>query len=271
MIVQRLKFAVAAKVKRNPTTWSFFWERMPHWPILLPHDQSYLGFRHLINEEAGLFLDVGANNGITAAGFRKLDDRYRILSIEADPNHEPALNRLSRKLADFEYKIIAAGDVRDELTLYTPIYQGKPIHTHTSSDLEYLKIAMERDFPRQFPSVDYRKQSVPVIPLDDLELRPNIVKIDVEGHDAAVLRGLGQTVAACRPYFLLEYTPEFSEQCEQWLRDRDYEFFVYDATENQFTPFVVERESELWRSESLQVNLFCIPQERCESLPLRAP
>ena len=85
MLFERLKYAVASVVKRNPTTWSLVWERMPHWPLLLPHERSYLGFRQLATRKEGLFLDVGANNGISAASFRKLNARYRTLSLEGIP------------------------------------------------------------------------------------------------------------------------------------------------------------------------------------------
>lgn len=264
MLFERLKYAVASVVKRNPTTWSLVWERMPHWPLLLPHERSYLGFRQLATRKEGLFLDVGANNGIIAAGFRKLNTRYGILSIEADPSHRASLERLRSRISGFDYRIIAAGDVRETLTLYTPVYRGTAIHTHTSADLDYLKVSVARDFPRQSSAVVYAEQRVEVVPLDDLELRPDIIKIDVEGRDAAVLRGLERTIAAHLPYILLEYTPEFTRESERWLRERGYRFYVYDFRMDGFLSFVEERETRSWNVQHLQVNLFCIAGERRE-------
>ena len=267
MLFERLKYAAASVVKRNPTTWSLVWERMPHWPLLLPHERSYLGFRHLATREQGLFLDVGANNGISAAGFRKLNASYEILSIEADSAHRDSLERLRGRIPAFDYRILAAGDTRETLTFYTPVYRGRAIHSHTSADLDYLEVSLARDFPRQAEGVDFLEQRVEVMPLDDLELRPDIVKIDVEGQDGAVLRGLERTIAAHRPYILLEYTPDFMQQSEGWLRERGYRFCVYDFRADAFLPFEEDREARSWKSQHLQVNLFCIagPQREFEA------
>ncbi len=49
---------------------------------------------------------------------------------------------------------------------------------------------------------------VDVIALDDLDLSPSIVKIDVEGFELSVLRGLERTIARCRPLLLLETPPD---------------------------------------------------------------
>jgi hypothetical protein len=52
-------------------------------PFLLPHDKSYRALRHFITlRPNGLFLDVGANDGISALSFRRFDKTYRILSLE---------------------------------------------------------------------------------------------------------------------------------------------------------------------------------------------
>ena len=140
----------AAVVKRSPFAWYFVWHLIPHMKFLLPHEKDYFGLRHLAGSVDGLLLDVGANTGISALGFRSVGIGCHILSIEANRYHEPSLKRVKQKLAKFDYKIIAAGSQHERLTLFTPVYYGIPMHALTSGKLEYAQHAVERDFARAF-------------------------------------------------------------------------------------------------------------------------
>jgi FkbM family methyltransferase len=248
------------------------WNALPRLPFLLPHDKSYMGFRHLADQDRGLFLDVGANNGITAAGFRRLNRTYDILSIEASILHEPSLERLRRTMPRFQYRRVGAGATRGRLTLYTPIYRGVPIHTHTSASKEYLGVSLNRDFsPRVVARITYHEQVVEIVPLDELELAPSIVKIDVEGADYQILLGLRATIERYRPHILVEFTPRHMGDFEQFFEQRKYSLFVYDERADTFTPFRKDRETETWQTTALQVNVFCVPSERTSILPLSGP
>src|SRR5207253_7074678 len=55
----------------HPFVWKLAWEAVHRLPFLLPHDKSYNAFRHFIaSRPSGLFLDVGANDGISILSFR---------------------------------------------------------------------------------------------------------------------------------------------------------------------------------------------------------
>src|SRR3954468_10990200 len=76
----------------HPFSWKFAWEAVHRLPFLLPHDKSYNALKHFIAATPeGLFLDVGANDGISALSFRKFSKDYRILSLEPNRLLEPAL------------------------------------------------------------------------------------------------------------------------------------------------------------------------------------
>jgi FkbM family methyltransferase len=51
---------------------------------------------------------------------------------------------------------------------------------------------------------DEGSEFIQVIPLDDLQLRPKLIKIDVEGMELEVLAGGYETILRHRPYLLLE-------------------------------------------------------------------
>jgi FkbM family methyltransferase len=266
---RQLKYILASRIKRNPIAWALVWNLMPRLTPLLPHDKSYYGFRHLADQERGLFLDVGANNGISAAGFHRINKSYDILSIEANCHHEAALSRLRRSISCFDYRRLGAGSQKGSLVLYTPMYRGIPIHTHSSASKDYLDSSLGRDFSaRVLEKISYDEQVVPVVPLDELELDPDIIKIDVEGFDYEVLVGLRNTIEKHRPHILIEYTPERMGDFESFFEEHHYSLFTYDDVKGRFAAFQESRETETWHTSAMQVNLFCIPDERISALPL---
>jgi hypothetical protein len=70
-----LKYKIARYIERYPELNLFIYNFIPHLPFLLPHEKDYLALKHLFKNKSstnGIFLDVGANNGISTMGFRKL-------------------------------------------------------------------------------------------------------------------------------------------------------------------------------------------------------
>ena len=74
--------------------------------------------------------------------------------------------------------------------------------------------------------------TVPAMPLDAAlpeRCNPHLVKIDVEGAEARVLRGLAGTIARCKPTFLIEmhdmyFGPEVRTETIQFLESIGYEW-----------------------------------------------
>ena len=267
-MLKRLKYSIAEKIKQHPYTMSVVWNRLPRLSFLLPHDRSYLGIPHIATETDGLFLDIGANNGISAAGFRKLNKCYKILSLEANALHQQALESLKKRLTDFDYRILAVGRAAGNLTLITPVYKGRAVHTHTSSSRDYLATSLGRDFTNDVvASMNYIENQVPVTSVDKLALQPDIVKIDVEGFDYDVLLGMQETISRCRPYCLVEFTPDHMQDCLRFFEKYNYYLYVYETVSNAFRRFDQVEETRTWKHEHLQVNIYCVPAERANKLP----
>jgi FkbM family methyltransferase len=262
-MLQGIKYAVAESVKRNPWTWHIVWNAMPLTPLLLPHDKSYYGFLHLAGAGDGLFLDIGANNGITSAGFRKLNSRYRILAIEASVIHAPALARLKRREQAFDYIVTGVGRAPGSFQLFTPIYRGMPIHTHSSSSRPYMDVALRRDFSTAVVDrMTMDEQTVRIIEIDSLGLSPDIVKIDIEGADFEALQGMTKTIRRCRPAVMFEFTPGKSDGIAPFFLERGYRLLVFDDVANRFFPFDAALQAKKWSLSRLQVNVFAVPSER---------
>src|SRR5262245_59735417 len=125
MIAQSLVSACARLAQSHPYTWVVAWETVRRVPFLLPHDKSYHALKHFIAAAPrGLFLDIGANDGISALSFRKFDREYEILSIEPNRMLERALAKIKSSDPHFDYRILGAGAAATKATFFVPTYTG---------------------------------------------------------------------------------------------------------------------------------------------------
>ncbi len=206
-----------------------------------PHERDFAAFA--TSPPVGLFLDVGANSGMSALSFRIANRRMPILSVEANPYHERDLHLLTKVLRDFDYRIVAAGDRAGDLRLNIPLYRGVALTGYASvldealeqrrTDLAWW--AQEYLGPGKAPEFEFSAMEVPAIPLDDLDLEPTIIKIDVEGFELNVLRGLERTIARSRPALLVE-TPSDVEAASAYLAPWGYRPYRFDPRARELVP-----------------------------------
>jgi FkbM family methyltransferase len=204
------------------------------------HGGDFAGLGRLAATD-GLFLDVGASSGTSAMSFRVFNRRSPILSIEPNRILEPELRFLKRIVPRFDYRIAAAGDERGTISMYVPVYNGVPLTAYSSASLEDLLSEGSglRDWlGERVASRHLRIEEVtsPILPLDDLELSPAIIKVDVEGSELPVLRGLAATLERSHPILLIERSRDF-EEIRRLLGDRAYRPYCYRPDTAEFVRF----------------------------------
>ncbi|BCS31619.1 hypothetical protein TBR22_A08210 [Luteitalea sp. TBR-22] len=95
--------------------------------------------------------------------------------------------------------------------------------------------------------------------------RVDVMKIDVDGHEPAVLRGAEQTIRADRPLLLLEVSrPNYEQAGERvtdvvtWLQERGYD--VMDGDRDAAFPSAEALQETIHRMD-VSCNLLCLPRE----------
>lgn len=137
----------------------------------------------------GAFIDVGANigtwTGPAARSFRS------VYAFEPDTLIANALRRnVPTNVTVYE---IALSDHEGVGEFRVPIYRGRAVRTRSS---------LESDVN---PGCEEIVSKVQVSSLDALMLRGvDVIKIDVEGHEAAVLHGARETIERERPTLIVE-------------------------------------------------------------------
>lgn len=179
----------------------------------------------------GLVLDLGANAAIFAQSLFTVNTTLTVQSWE--PNKDLRRCLLATKLLyprRFGYRMLGAGEHRQTVDLHVPVTQMTDSSPSASMDLAefekpYVKKRLQQENGTQ-QIVIFKSQPVTVQPVDEANLEPLVIKIDVEGWELQALRGSQQTLQRCYPLLMIE-----KNNTERWfgfLRDLGYCLYSYN-------------------------------------------
>ena len=158
-------------------------------------DQVEEILRFAIGGRSGAYVDVGASLGKMLIGLQRLGDPRQYIGIE------PLLPS-----AEFVWRVISENDLSGHCSIHAVGLSDRPGVTELLLNSNDDVMATTNSVLR--PAKMYtRRQMVPVMTGDMLLADvPEIaaIKIDVEGGEAAALRGLSATIMRCRPNLFIE-------------------------------------------------------------------
>jgi FkbM family methyltransferase len=257
-MIKRLKQFAVSILERHPYGYALGLAILESHAFFLPHEADFYAMPLVARSGSGLFLDIGANRGHSALSFQKIMPGWQTLSIEANPLHEARLEDLKQRHKFFSYHIAAADRVSGKaVTIWTPRYRG--IYCHSAAAVERAKAvwAIEIAFPAQAPNFEYVPRKTRTLALDDLDLAPQLVKLDIEGNEVDALGGLTKTIDLHRPSFMIECNRE-GDHIFDSMRDLHYVSFSYDQSQHRLV--------RMDQAPTEGRNLFFIPAERAGSV-----
>lgn len=140
-------------------------------------------------------VDVGCNKGSYLYWLSRAVPRGRVVAFEPQPLLAAYLKKICVATGLGNVRVEASGvsDIRGQLTLHIPGESDSP-----AASFEQVVAKSEK----------CREVDVPVVTLDEyfegLEGRIGAIKIDVEGHELAVLRGAKGILSRYKPAVVLE-------------------------------------------------------------------
>jgi len=156
-------------------------------PVFEPQTVEYM-YSHI--QPGGTVLDVGAHFGYYTLLFSSLvGEEGTVIAFEPDPQVFKVLNtnvRLNR-LKNVQLFQQAASDTNGRARFY-------------ASDPGMSSLIPQRGLRRLYDVMTVR--------IDELGLeRLDMAKIDTEGTEGNVLKGMRQTLERCRPWLIVEFLP----------------------------------------------------------------
>lgn len=136
---------------------------------------------------SGTFLDVGANIGTSAVAAVKLAGFTDVVCIEPEPANV-ALLEVNLDLNGVPGRVVQAA-------AYSSEGKGKLYLKRSNSGANFL------DFKSKKTGL-----MVPLVTLDQLEVRPGLIWIDAQGAEGHILAGAGSLVGTCP--IVLEFYPK---------------------------------------------------------------
>ena len=192
------------------------------------HEPDFKAFELMSRERPQLFLDIGANVGMSALSFFTLKSNAKVISFEPNPINYPYLDKLKTRFDAFQYFPVGMGDKDASLDFYYPIYNGKVMTALGSCDRDKAGSWLNEDTVYFFDEnkLEIAKISIDIKTLDSFDLEPEFIKIDVEGFEYEVLSGAKNTINTHRPILLIEGIAP-GDRVHQLLQQWNYDIYKF--------------------------------------------
>jgi len=162
-----------------------------------------------------LALDVGANVGQSSYAFRRIFPDAEIHAFEPNPS---IFQTLTRNLRNCQINLhnVGLGEQKKIGYIYIPEYKnvlftGLAACNRIQAEKHVQKLNLTKFHSSSFVTL---QQNVFIETGDFFELKPDLIKVDVEGFEIEVLQGLTRTIEAFKPLILVECSDTHDEVSE---------------------------------------------------------
>jgi FkbM family methyltransferase len=168
-------------------------------------DEDFKAIKLFPDKPNALYLDVGGNQGAVIDTLLLKNKNCRVYSFEPNPEVYRLTSSRFKNNPRVDVFNFGLGKEEGEFKLYVPVYRGYEFDGLGSLDSNFDDVWLAESiffFNQKFLSV--HEVNCNIKRLDDLDLDPFFIKIDVEGFELEVLLGGEKTIEKSRPIMLVE-------------------------------------------------------------------
>lgn len=160
----------------------------------------------LVDSPTPTILDIGANFGQSVLAVKRVLPTAQVVSFEPNPACWPGLGRVGARFADVTVQRFGLADENGGRDFYCPAYNGKVMSGLASFDRESAEdwLSPRTVFGFRPGLLTVQQSRLELRRLDELNLSPDVAKIDVQGLEDRVVSGGLETIRRCRPTLIVE-------------------------------------------------------------------
>jgi len=248
IIFIKIQFIIIRIIEAYPQINLLILNNLIYFKLFLPHDKDYLGLKLIFKKKNNLnsFLDIGANVGASALIFIKMGFYNKMHLFEPNFNlYKNYLKKIKKKHHNLNIYNYALGSKNKSLIFFLPYIEKIFVHYFSSFDKKYIINSCSNTFPNK--KIILKKKIIEVKKFDDLKINDVIdfIKLDSEGYDLEIIKGLMKTINKFKPAFLIEYNAELYLKIVKKLNK--YFQFYYDINKNSLVQINISNFKKLDR------------------------
>jgi FkbM family methyltransferase len=173
--------------------------------LRIPHEKDFRILQH-IDFNGRIFIDVGANRGQSINSAKAMRPDIQIVSFEPQPGLARRLERIYKNDPLVQIRDVGLSDTEGSFKIFTPVYRGYVYHGLSSLDKNSAShwLSTQAVFYFDPKRLSVKEEDCKVRQLDQENLAPAIIKIDVQGTEGRVLRGAAKTIERYKPVIIVE-------------------------------------------------------------------
>ena len=198
------------------------------------HDKEFYHLLKFINHNNSIkCIDIGSNYGQSIISLSSIFKKISITSFEPLIQCKTTLLNLKKILKfvcpymDLDLNFVGLGSENKDEIFYTPVSnKGASFDQEGTFKREIFN---NKDTIKRIPSnFNLEKNVIKIKILDDYNLKPDLIKIDVQGYEYEVILGSLETIKNSKPIIFIEINLESFDRVQNLLSKLDYKFLKYN-------------------------------------------